>query len=162
MNDPRLWDIFETGDEKQWEAVQDEFTKKQFDQYLTERLKKLDELEKEFPKDFVALLLSVESSKDHATPMPVLISQTDTELNSVLQASGQFEVVRDRSKLGPLQPGEYFGFGVFLRATRRSGEWRFEYPDSSPGTIGRGFLEGVAGRIKKLLQANAGKESQPS
>jgi hypothetical protein len=158
VDDARLWDIFENGDSGQWAAVQDEWMREELEQDATDALGRLEQLEKESPGDFIALVLRADASDKSRA---VLISPTDSELNAVLQASGQFEIVTDRSRFRALMLDQHFQHMGFLWAARHNGEWMFEFADSNPGTIGWHFLEWVADQIKKLLHADTGKESQP-
>lgn len=149
VKDDRLWQIFENRAEVGYPAVWDELHKELFDRDLTQALKRLDELEKEFPTDFIALVLCDDESR------AILISPGDSDFKSLLQGSGQFEVLTDRSGLGPL--GGDFEVRGFLRAARRNGEWRFDFPDAVAGNWKWDFLEGVAGQMRKLLDAGTGK-----
>jgi len=87
----------------------------------------------------------------------VLISP-NSELNAVLQASGEFEVV-DKSWHRNLTLGRHFQRLGLLQAKRRNGEWRLEFPDYC--TPEGELLMSVESQIEKLLRADR-KESQPA
>jgi hypothetical protein len=150
VKDDRLWHIFENGTAEQWDAVQAETYREWREQDGAEALKRLEQLEKESPGGFIALVLR-DWPGDKCGP--VLISPTDSELNAVLQASGQFQVEADKSKVRVLMVDQDLTSMGFLRARRHNGVWPFEFPYSEPGTIGWDFLESVAGKIKELLRA---------
>jgi len=154
VNDARLWDIFENGTEEQREAVLAETWRDWCEKDAAEAFERLEELEREFPGDFIAMVLR---NWPDDKRRPVLISPTDSELNAVLQASGKFEIEADVSRLRTLMVDQKFTSTGFLRATRRNGELLFEFPDSSPGTIGWLFLKSVTDQIKKLLHADTGE-----
>lgn len=156
--DARLWDIFENGTPEQWEAVQDESWREIFEQYAAGALTKLEQLQKESPSDFVALVLHADLEEGRR---PVLVSPTDSELNAVLRVMGNFEMETDVSKVRTLMVDQKLSSAGFIRGARHeNGDWRFEFPDSEPGTVGWDFLERVTGQIRKLL--HAGKASQPA
>lgn len=158
VNDAPLWDIFEKGTTEQWDAVQAETYREWREQDVAEALKRLEQLQSESRDSLIALVLHGWSEgKGRA----VLISATHSELNAVLDASGKFGIETDVSRLRTLILDQHFRFRGILRATRHNGEWLFEFPGSSPGTIGWLFLESVAGQIKMLLHSDMGKESQP-
>jgi hypothetical protein len=157
VKDDRLWDIFEHGTEEQWEEVQADTHREWREQDAAEALERLEQLEKESPGYFIALVLH-DWPDDNGSP--VLISPADSELNAVLQASGKFQVETDKSRLRTLMVDQHLTGMGFLRAARVEGGWQFEFPCSKPGTIGWSFLESVTAQIKMLLQA--GKESQPA
>jgi len=150
VKDDRLWEIFENGPQEQWDAVLAETHRKLREQDAAEALKRLEQLEKESPGGFIALVLRDWPDDKGA---PVLISPTDSELNAVLQASGQFQVETDKSKVRALMVDQDFTSMGFLRARRHNGQWPFEFPGSTPGRIGWLFLESVAGEITTLLHA---------
>ena len=143
VNDARLWEIFEKRDPKQWEAVAE--VRQLWDNA-------------ESWEDLIALVYRADARDESS---PVLISLTETKLNAVLQASGQFEILTDRAKAKASMQDRHFHDMGLLRATRRNGELLFEFPLSSPDTIEWHFLEGVTDQIKKLLHADTGIESQP-
>jgi hypothetical protein len=159
LGDARLWNIFLSGDREQWAAVRDEWGQKQFDKFAADDLERLEQLEKESPGAFIAIVFCAHAGDKSRV---VLMSPADSELGAALQASGQFEIVIDRSRLGALRRDENFRRMGFLRATRHNAGWLFEFPDSSPGTAQREYLESVAGGIKELLGAGTGKGSRPA
>lgn len=156
VKDDRLWDIFENGTQEQWDAVLDETWREWCEQDAAEALKRLEQMGKEFPGDFVALVLR-DWPDDKGRP--VLISPTTSELNAVLRASGTFEIGADVSRVRALIVDQHFTSMGFLRARRRNGEWLFEFPGSSPGTIGWHFLEAVTSEVKKRLHASSVEDS---
>jgi hypothetical protein len=127
-------------------------------QQAEERFKRdietLERLEIESPGDWVAVVLSVNAEDRSRT---VLISP-NSELNAVLQASGEFEVV-DKSWHRNLTLGRHFQRLGLLQAKRRNGEWRLEFPDYC--TPEGELLMSVESQIEKLLRADR-KESQPA
>lgn len=157
VKNDRLWDVFENGTAEQWEAVQAETYREWREQDAADALERLEQLDKESPGAFIALVLR-DWPGDNARP--VLISPTDSGFNAVLQASGKFEVETDKSRIRTLMVEQQKTKMGFLRAKRQEGDWRFEFPDSKPGTVGWHFLEGVTCQIGKLL--HAGKASQPA
>jgi hypothetical protein len=154
LDEPRLWDAFKTNDEEQWEAVRDELHQKA-DERLKRDIEKLERLEKESPGDWVALVFCANAEDKSRT---VLISP-NSELNAVLQASGEFEVV-DMSWLRTLTLGQHFQHMGLLQAERRNGGWLFHLPEFSVETRAWEFLGRVTKTINRLLHANAGRESQ--
>jgi len=160
LNDARLWDIFENGTDEQWKAVSDETNRKICEQFAAKDLERLEQqLEKESPGDFVAMVLCACSDDNRR---PVFISPRDSQLNAVLQAGGISQVETDKSRLRTLVVDQHYTTMGFLRATRQDGGWRFEFPDSQPGTIGWLFLELVVAQIKELLQTYTMRESPPA
>jgi len=150
VKDDRLWEVFEHGTAEQWDAVLEETHRKMREEDAAEAVKRLEQLQSESPGDFIALVLRDFPDDKNA---PVLVSFTDSELNAVLKASGEFQVETDKSKARSLMVDQHFTSMGFLRARRHDGEWPFEFPDS--GGIGRKYLESVAGEIKMLLHARA-------
>ena len=158
LNDPRLWNIFESGTSEQWKAVRDESWREIFEQYAAGALTKLEQLQKGSPGDFVALVLCDYPDEQRR---PVMVSPTNSELHAVFQAMGKFEMETDVSKVRTLMVDQRFSSAGFIRGTRQeNGDWRFEFLDSRPGTNGWHFLERVTGQIRKLVHAE--KESQPA
>ena len=150
VKDDRLWHIFENGPQEQWDAVLAETHRKMREEDAAEALKRLEQFQAESPGGFIALVLRDWPDDKGA---PVLISPADSELNAVLQASGQFQVETDKSKVRTLVIDRHFTSMGFLRARRHDGDWQFEFPHSKPSTIGREYLESVAGEITTLLGA---------
>jgi len=157
VNDDRLWEIFENGDAKQWEAVQDEWMAQQADSIATDDLERLERLERKYPGDFIALVLC-DDPRDNSSI--VLISPWASELNAGLPGNRQFEVVTDRSGLGARRRRPQLQHVGYLRAIRRDGKLLFLVPDCSPSTTAWNLIGWVAHEINELLHANAEKESQ--
>jgi hypothetical protein len=155
VSDARLWDIYENGTEEHWAAVREESWREISAQYAAADLERLEQLVTQHPDDLIALVLHKDVGREIRM---VLISPGDSELSSLSRASGKFETDTDKAKVRSLMVDGEFGCAGFLRITRRNGVLQFEFPGSEPGTVGRGLLESVTGEIKKLLQANAGKE----
>jgi hypothetical protein len=158
VNDARLWDLIENGTPGQWEAVADESWREVLEKYATDAQKRLEQLQKESPSDFCALVLI--GGSDHEGT-PALISTTNSELNAPLQASGKFRIEADVSTIRALMLDQRFQKMGFLRATRRDRRWAYEFPDSSPGTIGWSFLKEVTHEIERLLHNDTEHESSP-
>jgi hypothetical protein len=157
INDPRLWNVFENGTSEQWDAVRNESWREIFQQYAAGTLAKLKQLEEESPGDFVALVLHDGLDEGRR---PVLVSPTSSELTVVIQAMGNFEIETDVSKVRTLMVDQRLSAGFIRGMRQEDGDWRFEFPDSKPGTNGCHFLERVTGQIGKLL--HAGKDPQPA
>jgi len=153
VKDDRLWDIYENGTSEQWKAVRNQSWREVFEQYAAGALARLEQVLNESPGSFVALVLHDYPDEKRRT---VLISPCDSELNSVLQATGKFEMETDVSKVRTLMVDERFSNAGFIRGTRlENGECRFEFPYSEPHTTGRLFLESVAAEMTTLLHARA-------
>ncbi len=75
----RYWDIFENGDSKQWEAVQNEVWQQVNEEAAMKATDRLEELEKESSGAFIALVLNGYSrDKDKV----ILVSPTNSELTA--------------------------------------------------------------------------------
>ena len=149
----RLWDLFENGTMEQWDAVAKETWRGVNMEHAEKVLTLLEQLQKRFQGDFIALVLSARLDGKEQT---VLFCPADSELNSVLQASGKFGIERDASKIKPLMVDQEFSSMGFIQGTRQGdGDWRFEFPESQPGSVGWVFLEVVVGKIQDLLHARA-------
>ena len=153
VNDDRLWDVFENGTSEQWQAVQDRSWREVYEQRAAAALVRLERARKESPGSLVALVLHDCTEEKRRL---ILVSPCDSELNSVARASGRFEVEADVSRVRTLMVDERFGEAGIIRGTRlENGEWRFEFLDSEPHTVGRAVLESVAAELRALLRAGA-------
>jgi hypothetical protein len=157
LNDTRLWEIFENGTDEQWDAVRNESWRPILEDYAEGALKRLERLEKESPGDLFAVVLAADTADPRRV---ILISPTESKLNGLLQASGQFEIEADRSKGKVLMGDRHFERMGFLHGTSKNGELLFDLLDSRDATFAREFLEGVADQIKKAL--NASRKRTPS
>jgi len=151
LNDTRLWEIFENGTDEQWDAVRNESWRPILEEYAEGDLKRLDRLEKESPGELFAVVLAADTADP---PRVILISPTESKLNGLLQASGQFEIETDRSKGKVLLRDRHFERMGFLHGTSKNGELRFEILDSRDTTFAREFLEEVTDQTKKALNAS--------
>ncbi len=158
LNDTRLWEIFENGADEQWDAVRNESWRPILEEYAEGALKRLERLEKESPGDLFAVVLAADTADPRRV---ILISPTESKLNGLLQASGQFEIEADRSKGKILMGDRHFQRMGFLHGTSKNGGLRFDLLDSRDATFAREFLERVTDQTKKALNAYTGKGYQP-
>jgi hypothetical protein len=179
----KLWNIFLDGDAEEWAAVQDVIGRQgKARQKLREGealyrseewaavqeatlrkrgaaevLNRLEELEKQFPGDFIALLLFEDvGDKDRVA----LITLAESELTAILGASGKFQIVTDQSKVRALLANQEFARRGFLWGRLRDGAWEIDFLDASPGTLRFGFLKSVASEIRTIVHAATMKKPE--
>jgi hypothetical protein len=147
--DPRLWDIYENGSDEQWREVQAESWRAVLDPNCAGDLKQMDELESKYPSDLIVLVLY---GWGVGRPRTVLaFSTADSELVPLLEASTRFEVLTTKSQIRGVTANAQFRHREFIRARRQGGDWLFDFPCSTRGTLARSFLESVVDKIKKAL-----------
>ena len=147
--DPRLWDIYENGSDEQWREVWAESWRNIREWDCAGDLKQMDELESKYPSDLIVLVLY---HWGPGRPRTVLaFSTADSELVPLLEASTRFEVLTTKSQIRGVTANAEFRHRGFIRARRQGGDWLFDFPGSTPGTLAHGFLESVRNQIKKAL-----------
>lgn len=154
LNDTQLWEIFEAGNDEQWDAVRNESWRPILEEYAEGDFERLEQLQRESPGDLFAVVLAADTADPRRV---ILISPTESELNGLLQAGGQFEIETDRSKGKALMGDRHFQRMGFLHGTSKDGALLFELLDSCDATFAREFLEGVTAQTKKALNAYTGK-----
>ena len=128
----------------------EEFNRKLRKEEAADARRRLEDFEEVYPNDTVLLVLG--DWPEHKRK-PVLVSATwNPKLAAVLQASGEFVVEKDKSKIMALADQEFKKMG-FLRIRRENGEWRFSGHRSAKGTIGWKYLRWLVGQIEPVLEA---------
>lgn len=155
-NDDRLWEIFEHGTPEQWEEVRIEFLREIQERHWADALKEMKDLETKHPGDlFVSVLHDCPDEKGR----PVLVfPNADSELVPLLEASGEFEIETDKSRIRALMVDRLLSMSGFIRIRRQGPDWLFDFAAATPGTSGWHFLESVRDQIKKLLSNAKGRE----
>jgi len=123
----------------------------------TKALNRLEDLATLYLGDFIALVLTADKGN---TRKVVLVSASNSAMNTMIQACRSLEIEADRSRIRALMVEQHFITMGFLRVIRRNSKLRFDFPESRPGSVGWDFLESLSCQIKKLLRAETGRRTQ--
>jgi hypothetical protein len=91
----------------------------------------LEELEKESPDAFIAMVL-VGSSAGEDEDKVVLVSLKNSELHALIQLNDKFEMETGKLRIRALMVEQNFTSRGFIRVGRHNGGWLFEFPDFQP------------------------------
>ena len=152
--DPRLWDIYENGSDEQWREVWAETWRDIREWDCAGDLKQMDDLESKYPSDLIALVLHDWRARRRSTVL--VFSTADSELVPLLEACPRFEVLTTKSRIRVVTANRDLRHRGFIRARRQGGDWLFDFPGSTPGTLAHGFLESVRNQIEQVLKASTG------
>ena len=144
-----LNEIFENGTREQWDEVGVEEWRGAYKQYCADDLKEMEELETKYPSDLIALVLHDRQAGERRTVLG--FSTADSELVPLLEGCPQIEVLTTKSRIRRVTANRTLRYRGFIRARRQGGDWLFDFPRSTQGTVARSFHESVVDKIKKAL-----------